>query len=420
MKSTSDFDLALLPAPFQRLLAGPASIVSRAGMLDADPAMPGLHRFVAIPSAASHHSRHAAPHLYVGVAPTPQAAAMKALGELVERDAALALDPLAQRSATPAELALDRDGWTRWNLYGDLQYAEPAFPFVPLTATRTLRWVSATEPAADAPCWVPAARVALRGEAIADRLNPPSSNGLAAHGCREQCLLRAVLEAIERDAIMTAWLTREGWTPLALDEVLIDALAPQMHAEREYRFFSVASLAGHTVACLSFGRRRGQPAVIGSAACAPSLWHAVEHNLAEQAQAIWSIEALGDRWLATPPHAVRRRLDHLQFWATVGDAAKQLKWLFELPNQAISLAQARRIEPSCVSLDALLQWARWAGVRLAVVDLATERHRRMGFHIVRVVAPHLTPLYFGPALAPRGVQRVAAYPSVNPLPHPFL
>ncbi len=138
----------------------------------------------------------------------PRRAIMKAVGESVERycpghfkyeDFILAAySDLDCEAVHPADFAL----------FSDKQYAEPDFPFIRLTASTPLRWVSAYSITHDQPVLVPASFVYMPyyfNQSDEPPVHNSISTGLACGSNLAPAIYKAILEVIERDAFMIMW-----------------------------------------------------------------------------------------------------------------------------------------------------------------------------------------------------------------------
>jgi len=160
-----------------------------------------------------------------------QRSLLGALGELAERllgvlhfGAVLEKLPIASYSELvhQGRTALGPD---RLPLFSAEQYAQPEFPYVPFTADTPLRWIEGTELLSGESVLVPAQLVLMYYMRHPQELliGYPTSGGLAFHTDREQAILHAIYEVIERDAINVSWYSRI--TPAKVDVDIKEFLA---------------------------------------------------------------------------------------------------------------------------------------------------------------------------------------------------
>ena len=93
-------------------------------------------------------------------------------------------------------------------LFSEKQYAEPDFPFTPLTTTTPLRWDSAYSLTHDQPVLVPASFVYIPyffNQSDEPTIHSPVSTGLACGPNFASAIYKGILEVIERDAFMIMW-----------------------------------------------------------------------------------------------------------------------------------------------------------------------------------------------------------------------
>lgn len=115
-------------------------------------------------------------------------------------------------------------------LFSDRQYRSEAFPYVPFTTTTRVRWVEGWDLARRCPAMVPAQLVfpRLPDAAAESPIAYISSTGCAAGPDLASATLSALLEAVERDALMCTW--KLGVSPSLLDPADLPAAARVAHA----------------------------------------------------------------------------------------------------------------------------------------------------------------------------------------------
>ncbi|MDH5762611.1 MAG: YcaO-like family protein [Nitrospinota bacterium] len=152
----------------------------------------------------------------------PRRAIMKAVGESIERycpahfnyeDFTLAAyNDLAGEAVHPGDFAL----------FSEKQYAEPDFPFVPLTANTPLRWASAFSISHDREVLIPASFIYIPYY-FKSANEPPSHNpistGLACGPHLAPAICKGILEVVERDAFMIMWKNQLPCPRLNLSDV---------------------------------------------------------------------------------------------------------------------------------------------------------------------------------------------------------
>ncbi|MGL5826833.1 MAG: YcaO-like family protein [Nocardioides sp.] len=143
----------------------------------------------------------------------PAGAARSALGESVERYCGNILDTLPVTYGSYDELrrkgapVLDPQSLV---LYSTQQYAEPGFPFVPLTRQTRVHWVPGRSLSSDSEVMVPASLVYVNwyaaGYSSAPITNFCAFAGIAAGPDQNFAVMSGLEEVIERHATMLWWL----------------------------------------------------------------------------------------------------------------------------------------------------------------------------------------------------------------------
>lgn len=152
----------------------------------------------------------------------PLPAAHAAIGEAVERYCGNFIPAANLRLASYQDLIAAGESAIapgEWILYAPEQYAEPGFPFVPMTDELVMNWVRAQCLTSTECSWVPAALVYINY--FTGRLrNQPHTNfviysGIAAGANLPSAMRSALEELIERDATMIWW--HSGSPAIAID-----------------------------------------------------------------------------------------------------------------------------------------------------------------------------------------------------------
>ena len=355
---------------------------------------------------ATHSSRAG------GMADDPRLSRLAALGEAVERYSAGSVPTSQLRRARARELAgqplVEPDWLPGQNDNGPLRWARGSL----------LRAVGPAEPA-----WVAASRVYLDDTDEAGRVAIPTSTGLACHSDPWRALQSALLEVIERDAVMITWLTRGNVTPLESGLQWIGHRGNAVRFDRAVERYQLYLLDSPTrlpvVFAVAFGAA-GQPGAAVGAAAHLDLASACRKALVEAHQTMhWAAHMMtdgrvrgGDAELHDLDDHVAHYLDHRRARAfdflrrPAGEA-----WsvsIDELPPAIDPEAGCRR----------LIARAATAGLDCFAVDVTAPEVRSAGLWVVRAVIPGLYPLVVGTRSRPDHPRLRADVP-VNPDPHPF-
>lgn len=139
-----------------------------------------------------------------------------AIGEAVERYCGNYMRNAVPEFASYRQL-MERDQYAldpdQLVLFSKAMYAVPGCPFVPFTRDTRTYWVRGHSLTHDCPTWLPASLVYVNWH-ISEYTDGPLTNstyypGIAAGMSREQALMSAIQELIERDSAMVWWMNRQ-------------------------------------------------------------------------------------------------------------------------------------------------------------------------------------------------------------------
>ncbi|MEO8888783.1 MAG: YcaO-like family protein [Jatrophihabitantaceae bacterium] len=347
-----------------------------------------------------------------GMAEDPRHSRLAALGEAVERYSAAAVPASRLRSARPVDLAgapLVEPDWT----------ADPGEPGV-------IRWVrgSRLRPVGSSePAWIAASRVYLSDADEPGRVAVPTSTGLACHPDPWRALYSALLEVIERDAVMITWLTRTGGEPLRTS---LRWLGDQGNAVRfdraveHYELYRLDSPTGVPVVfAVAFGAEQQPGAAVGAAADL-DLGRACRKALVEAHQTMhWASHMMTAGRTGSADGALRDLDDHVAHYL---DHQYVRAFDFLRRGTRAALDVELGVLPPAVDPEAgcraLVARAEAAGVDCFAVDVTAPEVRSAGLWVIRAVLPGLYPLLVGDNKRPDHPRLRASAP-VNPDPHPF-
>ena len=198
---------------------------------------------------------------------TVSGAVLSAVGEAIERYSASLPDPariLWERAGDLDGEFLDPRALAR---YTEDQYERDDFPYTRFDPDVRHPWVAGKWIDGGSPVWVPAVFVflslAVRTEHV---VGQGSSNGLAAWTDPEGAARRAILELVERDACMTAWLTATPGRRILIDDSLDPSLRHVLEGVEALGatvevYILPTSVCGVTVLCLGLGDGEHYPGV---------------------------------------------------------------------------------------------------------------------------------------------------------------
>jgi ribosomal protein S12 methylthiotransferase accessory factor len=363
-----------------------------------------------------------------------------ALGEAIERYSAAYVPHDRLVHATAEELGPAAVDPSRFALFHPRQLASPHFPFEPFTASTRLNFVAGFSLADGCPAFLPAQLVYLGTPQRDDaRIGYPTSNGLACGATREEAVLAALLELVERDAVMIAWagslsLPQLDWR----DEPELVELERRYFAPSGLRYAVLdgSSLLDVPVAIAVLHGTPGQRTALAlGGGSAPTVAAAWSKALAEAFSVHrWlSTKAAQDPPPATPdPRHIASFDEHMLFYADDGNA--RLAGFLD--------ASRRRVRARCVpglaaggphrALEDLVARLARHRVLAYAVDVTAPDVASLGLHVARVIAPELCPLDVVHAARYLGGRRLyeaardagltagaLRFEDVNPHPHPF-
>ena len=358
---------------------------------------------------------------------TLSGALLSAVGEAVERYAPSLPDPDRLVWARPGDLDGEVLDPRSFALYSDAQYAGAAFPFRRFDPDVSHPWVLGRWLGGEVPVWVPAVfaflSLTLRPE---QQLCQGTSNGLAASTDAEDAALRAILELVERDAFMVAWLTACPGRRVTLDDTL-DARLAQVLAGIEALGAEVELLVlptsafGTTALCLGLGDGDRYPGVtLGLAADLDPL-AAVRQAILELAQTGPHLRRMmRGRALPVPEHPrdVHDMIQHAVYYFPVERAAafdRVRQGAAPVALRDLAAAAPQRSLASCAAALAA------TGIRVALVDVSSPDVATGPFRVVRAVSPDLQPISYGHGLDHPLVPRIRmpagapGAPAIHPL-----
>jgi ribosomal protein S12 methylthiotransferase accessory factor len=365
------------------------------------------------------------------------AAMAAAVGEAVERYCAAAVpDDLVLASAR--DLGASAVAPDRFALFHATQYEHPRFPFQPFLQDTTVRWTPAAEVSTSARAYLPAQLVYLEADSTeppgGTRIGYATSSGIACAPSAEGAVLGALLELVERDAVMIAWYAQ--WSPPRLDWHSDPALAAV-----ERRYFASTGLR---YSCLDLTDVHGIPTVlavvqgrdVGLALGAASAWHPRDAWLKAMREAFATYAWAGRLQRTLPPiprdqlPLVRTFADHIRFYADPSNRSLASFLWQTAESRDIRELPCRAGSPSSQT-EAIARKLDEIGAQAYAVDLTTADVCRAGVHVWKLVSPELQPLDVGYgrgflggrrlyAMAARLTGRSVSSPcDLNRWPHPF-
>ena len=358
------------------------------------------------------------------------------LGEALERYSATYV-PEGLPLSSAAEIGADAVAPESFALFHERQYV-PGFPFEPFTRSTRLSFVEGFSLADGRPAFLPAQLVYLRHDGVEPKIGYSTSNGLACGPSLAEAVLAALLEVVERDAMMLVWANRLSLPRLTwLDDPTL--------REIDARAFAVTGLAYTAIDASPFF---GVPAAIGlvhgapgdcaalgiGAGCAPTIADAWRACLGEAfAVHRWLRGLLADE----PPvleraEDVRSLEDHTLFYGTPDRAASVAFLEASCDERSTTTVPEVPGGTPGESVAEIVRRLEEGNVTAYAVDVTSPDVDELGLKVARVVAPQLCALDVDGAAPYRGGERLyraafdaglveapLTFEDLNPLPHPY-
>jgi len=370
------------------------------------------------------------------------AARAAALGEALERHSAAYVPPPGGVLATAAELGDAAASPSRFALFHPAQHAAKGFPFAPFTEHTRIRWIQGFSLRDGGDAWLPAQLVYLpiaSPDADEELIAYATSSGVACAPTREEAILSALLELIERDAFMLVWRNR-----LSLPR--LDWSGDRGLSRLDDRYFAPTGLRYAAVDLSVFfgvptalGVVHGAPGELGAlgvgAGCGVSLEVAWRKALAEA----FAVHAHVRDALYERPELIDLRAadissfdDHIFFYGSE-ERARAASFL-DSSEDARSTGEVEPLELIDVrgQIDDVVRRLGARGVTSYAVDVTAPDVREAGVAVMRVVCPELCALdvvdtarFLGGTRLYRAsfehglVQHPFELYDLNPDPHPF-
>lgn len=391
-------------------------------------------------------SRLASARSGAGAGMSREQAVGAAVGEAIERYSASFIPHERLVVATAAELGPLAPDPAGFGLFAESQYASPGFAYKRFTRETPLPWIDALDVTTGERTWIPADLVFLQDVGPPDRarIGYATSNGLACAATADDALERALLELLERDAFMIAWLRRlspprlewsaHPWME-AVDRRYFRPTGLEYAALDLSSLHDVPIVAG-VVHGVTGSSAAGSGAALGvGAAAAPRIEDAWLRALAEAFASRTACRKLRlldpGRTYADDGSDVANFDDHICFY---GDEARAKLAAFlwsSSETRAASDAPALSTDRE-ERLEQLVQRVGRAGSHAFAVDVTAPDVAAAGLSVIRAVAPGLcaldadhaarflgSPRLTDPSKRDILTGRVSGIDDLNPLPHPF-
>lgn len=332
----------------------------------------------------------------------------RAIGEAIERFAMLHSPP-AVRMRPRREVdapTLSRDDIASL-LYRDEEYRLAGFRFRPFDEDLPLDWSWAVRATTKERLLVPTSLVG-RPTHASNRLTDGTSNGYAAHPSEDEARLRALLEVIERDAILVRWYTEQELIRVAGAGVPASTVVLLATADIDLPVVVAA-------ACLPEGSLR-----IGSAA-APSFDIALRRAATELDGQLLGAPVSGGADLSRVDVGFGPR-DHVAYYG--GETGRALLERWTRTSTVVTAGDLRARWPTTnATAETAVAAVRAAGLDVLFADRSLPELFGEGWHVARALVPGAIEMSWGTPYrrlaSPRIAKLLASGASLSSCPHPY-
>ena len=329
-----------------------------------------------------------------GDASDRDAAVLRSLSEGAERYCTFHYDRARLQVCRMDELPGDPVPPPSLPLFSEEQYRQRDFRYSRFDPSQRYAWIDGVSLRSGETRFVPAEAVFTTCRpASTGPLLSASSTGAAAHPDRDQAVLNALLETLERDALALAFLLNLRLPVLEPTDAWTRETAGVL-AEEGYRVHLLGLRSDVSVPMvLVLGTRPSGPApfIVKGASAAASVEQAMRKAMQEAWRGFLYFqkhpEMLPTRTVAVPPDSIAYGMAYYQD----PDAAASLERFVGGPSTG---GEAPQLDPHRPLAD-LVQRIVDAGMEPVVVDTTLPEVRAAGLTCVKAIAPGTIPVSFG-------------------------
>ncbi|RST52656.1 YcaO-like family protein [Variovorax sp. MHTC-1] len=416
-------------AAFGRLrpfIGNKTGIVRAAGFLQLNYDDPRIFVATSQPARCGPLLGNAALNIGAAASLNPARAAVRAVGESLERYAAAAwrlAGPAAFRSSPADLLAAGSDFVCASEVYrfAEDQKQTKDFPFS-FAANQAQNWVVGVRLMTGEPAYVPMSCTFVPYDFVDSQermTHMPISTGCAAADNLSSATLSGLLEVIERDAFMISW--RTGQFAYVVPRSSIDqcrgaiaelVMVAQASAD-QVRVWQLDGLAGVPVVVVALWDEK-KPSGLAVGVCAAAskndrIQGAFEEALLTRVMVRHSVEYLTCTPRAERPASLREQM----MWHALSEDFLDSP-LWRAPTREALDDKDVALEPTVRALEEM-------GHRVYAVDIATRELRLAGLSVIRIVVSGLCPLDNDARYPHLGASRLSGFcrSSLYLEPHPF-
>jgi ribosomal protein S12 methylthiotransferase accessory factor len=333
----------------------------------------------------------------------PDRASMKAIGETIERYCSAFYDEQEFLLSTYEEIRGPALRPEDFALFSAIQYSKPNFPFSPFTSQTPVRWVTGRSLLDDCDKWVPAGFVYIPYDRAPHEppLKDLISTGLACGPTYASALLKALGEAVERDAYTIVWQNRLPRPHIDLENIGDPLIRRFIRVLKRLYIQTYAVLLTLdipiTVILIVMTRSDGPPWTVVASGADLSPRHALLLALEE---ACLALIGMGRTVAATPGYRpaadysdVTTMTQHGLAHAADPRLRSSVNFLTR-PTEVLRLDELRDAATGNPSADlrTALHEIRPIVADVVGVDVTTCDVDEAGFKVVRVIVPDLQPM----------------------------
>ncbi|HEX2302128.1 MAG TPA: YcaO-like family protein [Gaiella sp.] len=375
-----------------------------------------------------------------GAHPDGRRARAAAIGEAIERYSGVFLPFERLHCTTARAIGAEAVRPGRFALFHPSQFDIPRFPLVPFTEDTPTTFVRGLALDDGSPVFLPAELVYLRRpDPTLASIAYATSSGLACGPTFTEAVLGALLELVERDAVMLAWKCR-------LSLPLLDWSADSGLTDLDRRFFASTGLRFSVVDAsvfldlpIAISVLHGPPgsgAVLAvGAAAAAEIGEAWLRAISESFGVYrWLRQKLATESGRVPADldAIESFDDHMLFYSVEENAGRAAFLDASPARRPTSEVASLEGSTSRAQIEALVARLARHGVSAYAADVTPPDVRELGLSVARVIAPELCALdvshrarFLGGTRLTTAAHAAGLVPApldvseLNPLPHPF-
>lgn len=371
----------------------------------------------------------------------------KSVGEVLERHFLSTFDRSTFHTASYADLSRSRNTLDIHSLGYFLDWQKKRFPEFDFDDHSLFRWVKGREFLSGASVYLPAQLVYWKymyepiSTAREKVIFHQTTSGSGGHFTKEEALLSALLELIERDGFLIYWMN--SLSPRVIDTgsiqnpVIMTLIETLRRFELEPVFLNTTSdLLVPSATCVIFDRANPEKPMLGIGS---SAGFSLEDTLL--ACALESLVVLHSLTFLEPyvlpekyePFTSRRisRIERLCAWQSPA-MAERFRFFVAGEKQSaqefLGNAGASHTPQEQLASVANMLASRGNGYEIYTFEVKSAVLTQLGYHVVRAIVPALIPLHLIEHAAPLNTRRLRDVPEkigykaaekLNPWPHPF-